>query len=82
MGGSVGIWKTRKLRAAQKIDACLVKTEREVKRLYQGCLLFLVKILSFFSPGVEESAVIKKRLETLKSNLWLLHSVGYREPRN
>ena len=55
------------LRTVQKMEAWLVKFQREDYRLLSGPLLLLiVNILWFWLAGAEESAVINKIPELLK----------------
>ena len=71
----VGVWKIM-LRTVQKIEAWLVKFQREDERLLSGPLLFWsLIILWFWLAGAEESAVINKIPELLKQNLYISGTV-------
>jgi hypothetical protein len=71
----VGAWKIM-LRTVQKVEAWLVKFQREkLKTLFRVIAILIGKILWFWLAGAEESAVVNKIPELLKQKLCITGTI-------
>jgi hypothetical protein len=63
------------LKTVQKMEARLVKFQRENKRLFRAIAILIVKNLWLWLAGAEESAVINQIAELLKQKLCITGTI-------